>query len=90
MFIREFETCELSKSFVNVEIINYNRSHYTVGILGVYLQLGESQHSLFFFFNAYDVFIEIETLVLYLGIQKTEVLEQNEVSYDPILVFTRS
>lgn len=41
-FFRKFKTCELSKSFVNVEIINNNKSHYTVGILGVYLQLGES------------------------------------------------
>lgn len=50
----------IKTNFVTVEIINSNKRHYTVGILGVYLQLGESYHDLFFFFNLDSVFIEIE------------------------------
>lgn len=46
-FLQKFKTCELNcyilikTNFLNVEIVNGNKRHHTIGIFGVYLQLGQ-------------------------------------------------
>ena len=64
-----------------MEIMTMKR-YYKVEILGVHLQLGESEHKKYIYWSR-NVF------VIYFGIQKLEIPEQYEGS-DLVLILTKS